>query len=70
MTKNYNPSLRTELRYQPIPIIAVKKTESLLEWLKNIGRLQLREVEMLEECEVLKNIENSQEMDDFDLEEE
>ena len=58
MVKYYNPSLRQEPRYQAIPIIPSKPTESLLDWLKRTGRLEAREIDSSLKDEVLEDLEN------------
>jgi hypothetical protein len=57
MVTRYNPSLRRELRYQAIPIIPSRATESLLNWLKRTGRLKPREIDSTQEDEVLEELE-------------
>ena len=57
MIKQYNPSLRQEPRYQALPIIPLKMTESLLAWLKRTGRLKPRDIDLPQKDEVLEDIE-------------
>jgi hypothetical protein len=59
MVQHYNPSLRQEPRYQAIPIIPSKSTETLLEWLQRTGRLEPREIDSSLKGEVLEDLENS-----------
>ena len=58
MLKQYNPSLLKEPRYQAIPIIPSKPTETLLDWLKRTGRLKTREIDSSLKNEVLEELEN------------
>lgn len=57
MVTRYNPSVHQEPRNQPIPIIPLKTTESLLAWLRRTGRLKPREVDLLKEDEALEDLE-------------
>lgn len=43
MSKMYNPSLRREPRYEPASVIPLNQDNSILEWLKNSGRLIARD---------------------------
>ncbi len=58
MVTHYNPSLSQELRYQSIPVVPLKATETLLDWLKRTGRLKLREIETFQENEIVEELDD------------
>jgi hypothetical protein len=66
----YNPSLRQEPRNQPIPIIPLRTTESLLVWLERTGRLKPREIDLSHEDEALEDIEYILDPEIYNLEKE
>jgi len=39
----YNPSVRQEARYEPATVIPLKTDSSILEWLRNSGRMMPRD---------------------------
>jgi len=39
----YNPSVRQEARYEPASVIPLKTDSSILEWLRNSGRMMPRD---------------------------
>jgi hypothetical protein len=39
----YNPSVRQEARYEPASVIPLKTDSSILEWLRNSGRMMQRD---------------------------
>jgi hypothetical protein len=59
MIERYNHSVRQEPRYQAIPIIPSRATESLLDWLKRTGRLKPREIDLSQEDKVLEDLEDA-----------
>lgn len=54
----YNPSIRQELRYQAIPVIPPRTTESLLSWLRRTGRLQPRNIEPSQDDKIAEEIDD------------
>jgi hypothetical protein len=57
MVTRYNPSVHQEPRNQPLLVIPLIETESLLIWLKRTGRLKPREVDLFHGNEVLEDLE-------------
>jgi hypothetical protein len=57
MVAHYNPSVHQEPRNQPIAVIPLRTTESLLAWLKRTGRLKPSEIDLFQEDEVLEDLE-------------
>lgn len=74
-----NPSLKTEPRYQPAPILPSNGEASILDWLESTGRLIDRDVHEVElndgeEFEAILGNDDADfteddDDDDFDLEE-
>ncbi len=61
-----NPSLRREPRYEPAAVIPLKNESSLLDWLKQTGRLKYREHNKETELELLEQDEEIAELIDVD----
>ncbi len=49
----YNPSVRQEARYEPASVIPLKTNSSIIEWLRNSGRMMPRDKEEGEKDVVL-----------------
>ncbi len=48
----YNPSVRQESRYEPASVIPLKTDSSILEWLRNSGRMMPRDKEEVEKNQI------------------
>jgi hypothetical protein len=70
ITMKCNPSVHQEPRYQPIPITPLSSKESLLQWLRQSGRLKPRQADAHPDSQILGEIDALLDQDDYAIEEE